>query len=207
MRKTFFYLFLIILMALSLGILTGCVQKEQNEQTNTVNNNIEDSVNNELEVVEEEVKIEKLTQIEAKKVVKEKFDLAIRCYLFDLFDYDSSEYVNVPDVGTGFIIKNFDSVTKYFTENGKNDLINNLGLLFEYQGEYYLELGGIPEYFSDYELIDVDVEETRISATYKVDVSVGEEVIIDNKEIPFEIVLENGEWLIDKFIDASNVEE
>ena len=214
MKKTIIYLIFIIFMALSLGILTGCVQKEENKQNDESNkensgNNINIVVADENEVSNEveEKNIEKLSQIEAKKIVKEKFELAIECYGFGLYDYDSSEYVAIPEMGnTNFIIKNFDEVTSAFTEKGKQDLLQNQGLIFEYQGEYYLGLGGIAEYFSDYELIDVDVEEEKIQGTFKVDVSVGEEVIVNDKEIPFVIVLEDGKWLIDEYIDVADVE-
>ena len=210
MKKTIIYLIFIIFMALSLGILTGCVQKEENEQnTESSGNNTNIVVTDENEVSNEveEKDIEKLSQIEAKKLVKEKYELAIECYGFGLYDYDSSEYVAIPEMGnTNFIIKNFDEVTSVFTEKGKQDLLQNQGLIFEYQGEYYLALGGIAEYFSDYELIDVDVEEEKIKGTFKVDVSVGEEIIVNDKEIPFVIVLEDGKWLIDEYIDVADVE-
>ena len=70
MKKTFIYWITIVALALSLGILTGCVHKEQREhEGNTeniiTNNNAESEVQNEVK----KVNVQKLTESEARKVV------------------------------------------------------------------------------------------------------------------------------------------
>lgn len=201
MKKTIRYWLIIMVLAMSLGILTGCAEKEQKVKENE---KLEENI-----IQEESFKpeIKPLIESEARRVVKEKFELAGDIYSLSLFDYDSSVPISLKEHSDSnfFIINNFDDVTKNFTEKGKNDLINNHGLIYEYQGEYYLILGGIAEDFSDYELKDVLIEPERITATYKVDVSVGEEVIIDNKEVQFVIVLQDGNWIIDTYISPSKL--
>ena len=160
MKKTLSYLVFIIVMALSLGILTGCVQKEQNEVKDAVEKDVVNEVTNndeneeanssegDTENKEESKKdIEPLSKVEATKVVNEKFERALEIYELTLFDYDSSEYVSIPDKDNYyFIIKNFEDITNSnFTEKGKNDFIKEQGLIYEHQGEYYITLGSKAE--------------------------------------------------------------
>ena len=210
MKKTLSYLIFIIAMALSLGILTGCVQKETNN-VNDVNleENVSEIVNNEEENLEDfKEKIEPLSKINATKIVNDKFEKALEIYELTLFDYDSSEYISIPEKDNYyFIIKNFEDITNSnFTEKGKNDLIKEHGLIIEYEGEYYIALGSKAEWFSDYKITDLEIESEKITATVEVDVSVGEEEIIKDKEIPFVVVLQDGNWIIDTYIDVSNVQ-
>ena len=209
MKKTFIYWITIVALALSLGILTGCVHKEQREnESNTenviINNNAESEVQNEVK----KVNVQKLTESEARKVVKEKFDLATEIYDLALFDYDSSEAVALADYSdsTFYIINNFDEVTKVFTENEKKDLINNHGLLYTHDGQYYVMLGGIATYFSRADITDVYIEAEKIIATYSVDVSVAEEIIVKDKEITFTVVLEDNKWLIDSYVSSIEID-
>ena len=209
MKKTFIYWITIVALALSLGILTGCVHKEQREhEGNTeniiINNNAESEVQNEVK----KVNVQKLTESEARKVVKEKFDLATEIYDLVLFDYDSSEAVALADYSdsTFYIINNFDEVTKVFTENEKKDLINNHGLLYTHDGQYYVMLGGIATYFSRADITDVYIEAEKIIATYSVDVSVAEEIIVKDKEITFTVVLEDNKWLIDSYVSSIEID-
>ena len=118
MKKTFIYWITIVALALSLGILTGCVHKEQREhEGNTeniiTNNNAESEVQNEVK----KVNVQKLTESEARKVVKEKFDLATEIYDLVLFDYDSSEAVALADYSdsTFYIINNFSVFNKTYS--------------------------------------------------------------------------------------------
>ena len=221
MKKTLSYLVFIIVMALSLGILTGCVQKEQNEAKDAIEKEVagETIYNDENEEVnsldddkdnnkESKKDIEPLSKVEATKVVNEKFERALEIYELTLFDYDSSEYVSIPDKDNYyFIIKNFEDITNSnFTEKGKNDLIKEQGLIYEHQGEYYIALGSKAEWLSDYKISDLEIESEKITATMKVDVSAGEEEIVKEKEVPFVIVLQDGNWIIDTYIDVSNVQ-
>ena len=221
MKKTLSYLVFIIVMALSLGILTGCVQKEQNEAKDaiekevageTINNDENEEVNSldddKDNNKESKKDIEPLSKVEATKVVNEKFEGALEIYELTLFDYDSSEYVSIPDKDNYyFIIKNFEDITNSnFTEKGKNDLIKEQGLIYEHQGEYYIALGSKAEWLSDYKISDLEIESEKITATMKVDVSAGEEEIVKEKEVPFVIVLQDGNWIIDTYIDVSNVQ-
>ena len=221
MKKTLSYLVFIIVMALSLGILTGCVQKEQNEAKDaiekevageTINNDENEEVNSldddKDNNKESKKDIEPLSKVEATKVVNEKFERALEIYELTLFDYDSSEYVSIPDKDNYyFIIKNFEDITNSnFTEKGKNDLIKEQGLIYEHQGEYYIALGSKAEWLSDYKISDLEIEPEKITATMKVDVSAGEEEIVKEKEVPFVIVLQDGNWIIDTYIDVSNVQ-
>lgn len=221
MKKTLSYLVFIIVMALSLGILTGCVQKEQNEAKDaiekevageTINNDENEEVNSldddKDNNKESKKDIEPLSKVEATKVVNEKFERALEIYELTLFDYDSSEYVSIPDKDNYyFIIKNFEDITNSnFTEKGKNDLIKEQGLIYEHQGEYYIALGSKAEWLSDYKISDLEIESEKITATMKVDVSAGEEEIVKEKEVPFVIVLQDGNWIIDTYIDVSNVQ-
>ena len=221
MKKTLSYLVFIIVMALSLGILTGCVQKEQNEAKDAIEKEVAgETINNdEIEEVnsldddkdnkkESKKDIEPLSKVEATKVVNEKFERALEIYELTLFDYDSSEYVSIPDKDNYyFIIKNFEDITNSnFTEKGKNDLIKEQGLIYEHQGEYYIALGSKAEWLSDYKISDLEIESEKITATMKVDVSAGEEEIVKEKEVPFVIVLQDGNWIIDTYIDVSNVQ-
>lgn len=209
MKKTFIYWITIVALALSLGILTGCVHKEQREhEGNTeniiTNNNAESEVQNEVK----KVNVQKLTESEARKVVKEKFDLATEIYDLVLFDYDSSEEVALADYSdsTFYIINNFDEVTKAFTENEKKDLINKHGLLYTHDEQYYVMLGGIATYYSRADITDVYIEPEKIIATYSVDVSVAEEIIVKDKEITFTVVLEDNKWLIDSYISSTEID-
>lgn len=221
MKKTLSYLVFIIVMALSLGILTGCVQKEQNEAKDAVEKEVVNEVANndeneeanssegDTENKEESKKdIEPLSKVEATKVVNEKFERALEIYELTLFDYDSSEYVSIPDQDNYyFIIKNFEDITNSnFTEKGKNDFIKEQGLIYEHQGEYYIALGSKAEWLSDYKISDLEIEPEKITATMKVDVSAGEQEIVKEKEVPFVIVLQDGNWIIDTYIDVSNVQ-
>ena len=209
MKKTLSYLIFIIAMALSLGILTGCVQKEPNK-TNDVKleENVDITVKNKEEVIDDsKEKIEPLSKINATKIVNDKFEKALEIYELTLFDYDSSEYISIPEKDNYyFIIKNFEDITNSnFTEKGKDDLIKEHGLIIEYEGEYYIALGSKAEWFSDYKIVDLEIEAEKITATVEVDVSVGEEEIVKDKEIPFVVVLQDGNWIIDTYIDVSNV--
>ena len=221
MKKTLSYLVFIIVMALSLGILTGCVQKEQNEAKDaiekevageTINNDENEEVNSldddKDNNKESKKDIEPLSKVEATKVVNEKFERALEIYELTLFDYDSSEYVSIPDQDNYyFIIKNFEDITNSnFTEKGKDDFIKEQGLIYEHQGEYYIALGSKAEWLSDYKISDLEIESEKITATMKVDVSAGEEEIVKEKEVPFVIVLQDGNWIIDTYIDVSNVQ-
>ena len=221
MKKTLSYLVFIIVMALSLGILTGCVKKEQNEAKDAIEKevageNINNDENEEVNSLDDDKDnnkeskkdIEPLSKVEATKVVNEKFERALEIYELTLFDYDSSEYVSIPDKDNYyFIIKNFEDITNSnFTEKGKNDLIKEQGLIYEHQGEYYIALGSKAEWLSDYKISDLEIESEKITATMKVDVSAGEEEIVKEKEVPFVIVLQDGNWIIDTYIDVSNVQ-
>lgn len=208
MKKTFIYWITIVALALSLGILTGCVHKEQREYDGNTeniitNNNAESEVQNEVK----KVNVQKLTESEARKVVKEKFDLATEIYDLVLFDYDSSEAVALTDYSdsTFYIINNFDEVTKAFTENEKKDLINNHGLLYTHDGQYYVMLGGIATYYSRADITDVYIEPEKIIATYSVDVSAAEEIIVKDKEITFTVVLEDNKWIIDSYVSSTEI--
>lgn len=222
MKKTLSYLVFVIVMALSLGVLTGCVQKEQNEAKEVVQKEVadekvsnpnEEKVNDSEEDVEEketepEEKPEPLSKVEATKVVNDKFEKALEIYELTLFDYDSSEYISIPGQDNYyFIIKNFDDITNSnFTEKGKDDLIKEQGLIYEYESEYYIALGSKAEWLSNYEITDLEIESEKITATVKVDVSVGEQELVKDKEVPFVIVLQDGNWIIDTYIDVSDVQ-
>ena len=216
MKKTLFYLVFIITMALSLGILTGCVQKEsdlkndvaiEEKEDENVQDEIKiDEVKNEVDDEKKE-KIEPISQVEAKKIVNEKFELALDIYDLALFDYDSSEYISLEGKDNYyFIIKNFEDIMVNFTEKGRSDLINNHGLIFEENGEYYIGLGSKVEWFANYDISEIEIEAEKITATMKVDVCAGEEEIVKGKEIPFGLELVQGKWIIDTYIDVSKVQ-
>ena len=59
---------------------------------------------------------------------------------------------------------------------------------------------------TDYKISDLEIEPEKITATMKVDVSAGEQEIVKEKEVPFVIVLQDGNWIIDTYIDVSNVQ-
>lgn len=216
MKKTLFYLVFIITMALSLGILTGCVQKESNikedialeekEDKNVKDETKVDEVKNEVDDEKKE-KVEPISQVAAKKIINEKFELALDIYDLALFDYDSSEYISLEGKDNYyFIINNFEDIMVNFTEKGRSDLINNHGLIFEENGDYYIGLGSKAEWFSNYEISEIEIESEKITATMKVDVSVGEEEAVKGKEIPFVLELVDGKWIIDTYIDVSKVQ-
>lgn len=207
MKKTIIYWLTIVALALSLGILTGCVHKEQEKENAVIKESANGVLNEELQNEVKKTNIQKLTESEARKVVKEKFDLATEIYDLTLFDYDSSVEIALQDYSdsTFYIIQNFDEVTKSFTEKGKNDLVNNHGLIYTHDGEYYIMLGGIVECYDDVKIKDVYIEPEKITATFTVDVLVAEEVIYDDKEITFTVVLENNKWLIDTYVSATKL--
>ena len=159
-----------------------------------------------LNMTKEEYMLKVITPL--KPLFKEKFDLATEIYDLVLFDYDSSEAVALADYSdsTFYIINNFDEVTKAFTENEKKDLINNHGLLYTHDGQYYVMLGGIATYYSRADITDVYIEPEKIIATYSVDVSVAEEIIVKDKEITFTVVLENNKWLIDSYVSSTEID-
>ena len=90
--------------------------------------------------------------------------------------------------------------------NEKKDLINNHGLLYTHDGQYYVMLGGIATYFSRADITDVYIEAEKIIATYSVDVSVAEEIIVKDKEIKFTVVLEDNKWLIDSYVSSIEID-
>ena len=210
MKRTISNLLLIIIMAFVLGILTGCAQKEENIV------NIEDTKN---EVVEESVESENrdeetveskeeklLSEYDAKKLLQEKYDYALKVYNLELFDYDSSEFVNLDTAeGTFYIIRNYENIASNFTEKGESDLIENHGLLFEENGNHFIILGGIPEAIDRSELLDVEIKSDEIIGTYKVDVWHPEERIVTDDSVEFIIKLEDDKWLIDTFYTAGMI--
>ena len=67
-------------------------------------------------------------------------------------------------------------------------------------------LGGIATYFSRTDITDVYIEAEKIIATYSVDVSVAEEIIVKDKEITFTVVLEDNKWLIDSYVSSIEID-
>ena len=67
-------------------------------------------------------------------------------------------------------------------------------------------LGGIVTYYSRADITDVYIEPEKIIATYSVDVSVAEEVIVKDKEITFTVVLEDNKWLIDSYVSSTEID-
>lgn len=192
MKNTILNLMLIIVLALVLGILTGCVQNEE-------------IISNESAIIENVVEEEKdvlLTEFDAKSVLKEKYELAEKIYSLSMFDYDSSAGVALENTITGsyFLINNFDEVTSNMTENAKNNLIKNHSLLIEENGNYYVMLGGAAEGVDSAVLQTVESNTNEIVATYKLDVFEGEfGNEIKTYETEFILKYEEGRWLIDKF--------
>lgn len=192
MKNTVLKLMLVLILAFILGILTGCVQNEEN-------------IVNEVEVIENEIveeEIIELTEFDARSVLKEKYDLAEKIYSLSMFDYDSSIGVTLENTVTGsyFLINNFDEVTSYMTEKAKNDLIKNHNLLIEENGKYYVMLGGTAEGVDSAVLQTVESNPNEIIATYKLDVFEGEfGNEINTYETEFILKYEDGKWLIDKF--------
>ena len=204
MKRTISNLLLIIIMAFVLGILTGCAQKEEN------NVNINDTKNEVVKENVEEIKESKeeklLSEYDAKKLLQEKYDYALKVYNLEIFDYDSSEFVNLDTAeGTFYIIRNYENIVSNFTEKGESDLMKNQGLLFEENGNHFIILGGIPEAIDRSELLDVEIKPDEIIGTYKVDVWHPEERIVTDDSVEFVIKLEDDKWLIDTFYTAGMI--
>lgn len=210
MKRTISNLLLIIIMAFVLGILTGCAQKEENNVNinDTKNEVVEENVESENEDEEKvESKEEKvLSEYDAKKLLQEKYDYALKVYNLEIFDYDSSEFVNLDTAeGTFYIIRNYENIVSNFTEKGESDLMKNQGLLFEENGNHFIILGGIPEAIDRSELLDVEIKSDEIIGTYKVDVWHPEERIVTDDSVEFVIKLEDDKWLIDTFYTAGMI--
>lgn len=204
MKRTISNLLLIIIMAFVLGILTGCAQKEENNVNinDTKNEVVEENVEEIIESKEEKL----LSEYDAKKLLQEKYDYALKVYNLEIFDYDSSEFVNLDTAeGTFYIIRNYENIVSNFTEKGESDLMKNQGLLFEENGNHFIILGGIPEAIDRSELLDVEIKSDEIIGTYKVDVWHPEERIVTDDSVEFVIKLEDDKWLIDTFYTAGMI--
>ncbi len=210
MKRTISNLLLIIIMAFVLGILTGCAQKEENNvnindtKNEVVEENVESDNEGEEKVESKEEKV--LSEYDAKKLLQEKYDYALKVYNLEIFDYDSSEFVNLDTAeGTFYIIRNYENIVSNFTEKGESDLMKNQGLLFEENGNHFIILGGIPEAIDRSELLDVEIKPDEIIGTYKVDVWHPEERIVTDDSVEFVIKLEDDKWLIDTFYTAGMI--
>lgn len=204
MKRTISNLLLIIIMAFVLGILTGCAQKEENNVNinDTKNEVVKENVEEIIESKEEKL----LSEYDAKKLLQEKYDYALKVYNLEIFDYDSSEFVNLDTAeGTFYIIRNYENIVSNFTEKGESDLMKNQGLLFEENGNHFIILGGIPEAIDRSELLDVEIKSDEIIGTYKVDVWHPEERIVTDDAVEFVIKLEDDKWLIDTFYTAGMI--
>ena len=204
MKRTISNLLLIIIMAFVLGILTGCAQKEENNVNinDTKNEVVKENVEEIIESKEEKL----LSEYDAKKLLQEKYDYALKVYNLEIFDYDSSEFVNLDTAeGTFYIIRNYENIVSNFTEKGESDLMKNQGLLFEENGNHFIILGGIPEAIDRSELLDVEIKSDEIIGTYKVDVWHPEERIVTDDSVEFVIKLEDDKWLIDIFYTAGMI--
>lgn len=201
MKKSISNLLLIIALAFVLGVLTGCAQKEENEAN--LNESLSSTNDIQNEVIEEE---KTLSEYDAKKILEEKYEYALKVYNLELFDYDSSEFVTLDSTeGTFYIIRNYDDVASSFTQKGEQELMENQGLLFEENGNHFIILGGIPEAIDRSELLDVEIKSDEIIGTYKVDVWHPEERIITDEDVKFVIKLEDDKWLIDTFYTAGMI--
>ena len=204
MKRTISNLLLIIIMAFVLGILTGCAQKEENNVNinDTKNEVVKENVEEIIESKEEKL----LSEYDAKKLLQEKYDYALKVYNLEIFDYDSSEFVNLDTAeGTFYIIRNYENIVSNFTEKGESDLMKNQGLLFEENGNHFIILGGIPEAIDRSELLDVEIKSDEIIGTYKVDVWHPEERIVTDDSVEFVIKLKDDKWLIDTFYTAGMI--
>lgn len=172
--------------------------KLEDEATSNTNNEVVTSVvdeDDDEEVIVEEIEkegTEILSNDEALSLIETYYTLAESIYYLknEELDIDNMEILNYEEV-----------IGKYFS-NSFSKAFKPM-LTYEENGRYLIELGGMPEYYSNLSFKNIEINEDEISCIVVFDLTVGEELIEEDVRNSFSIVKENDEWKIDDYKPAS----